>query len=68
MGGGVSTPPYSYMGENAGTWAWMLNMRGLGFQALGHGGQRQCSGVLMSDLRKMGKEDGVMEGGGEEKK
>lgn len=33
----------------------------------GSWGQRQCSGVLMSDLRKMGKEDGGMEGGDEKK-
>lgn len=36
-GGGESTLPRSDLGENAGTWAWMLNMGGLGFQAQGHG-------------------------------
>lgn len=40
----------------------MLNMSRLGFQSSGLRGQRQCSGALMSDLRKMGKEDGGEEG------
>lgn len=39
----------------------------VGLSSSGSRGQRQCSGVLMSDLRKMGKEDGGMEGGGEKK-
>ena len=46
----------------------MLNMGERGFQA-GSRGQHQCSGVLMSDLRKMvEEEDGGMEGGGGKKK
>lgn len=29
-------PPHSGLGENAGTWAWVLNMGEPGFQAQGH--------------------------------
>lgn len=36
-----------------------------GLSSSGSWGHRQCSGVLMSDLRKMVNKDGGMEGGGE---
>lgn len=38
-----------------------------GLSSSGSRGQHQCSGVLMSDLRKMVEEDGGMEGHGEKK-
>lgn len=46
-----------------GRWAAMLNMGEPGLSSSGSRGQRQCSGVLMSDLQKNGRRGG---GGGAE--